>query len=120
MRALSNSDFLQLWERGCGMHPIDQALLALGAALPHLSRASLADWVKVPNVYPAGRLDSDSEGLLLLTDDGALQARIAEPKLLKRSLSASSSGQPSEPSTWRLRPVSSSSSRPCSRWWRWR
>ncbi|HEY6446733.1 MAG TPA: hypothetical protein VIY53_09760 [Acidobacteriaceae bacterium] len=44
MRALSNSDFLQLWERGCGMHPIDQALLALGAALPHLSRASLADW----------------------------------------------------------------------------
>lgn len=44
MRALSNSDFLQLWERGCGMHPIDQALLALGAALPHLSRAALADW----------------------------------------------------------------------------
>ena len=44
MRALSNSDFLQLWERGCGMHPLDQALLALSAALPHLSHASLADW----------------------------------------------------------------------------
>ncbi len=52
----------------------------------HETRASLADWVKLPGVYPVGRLDSDSEGLLLLTDDGALQARIAEPrhKLVKR------------------------------------
>ena len=43
-------------------------------------RAILSDHVKVAGVYPAGRLDYDSEGLLLLTDDGALQARIAEPR----------------------------------------
>lgn len=42
-------------------------------------KRTLADYVPVRDVYPAGRLDTDSEGLLLLTDDGALQARIADP-----------------------------------------
>jgi 23S rRNA pseudouridine2457 synthase len=70
----------------------------------HETRASLGDWVDVPGVYPAGRLDADSEGLLLLTDDGALQARIAEPrhKLVKRYW-AQVEGLPDEAALARLR-----------------
>jgi 23S rRNA pseudouridine2457 synthase len=47
---------------------------------PETGKRTLADFVSVRNVYPAGRLDTDSEGLLLLTDDGALQSRIANPR----------------------------------------
>jgi len=47
---------------------------------PEPGRPTLADYIKTPGVYPAGRLDTDSEGLLLLTDDGVLQARISSPR----------------------------------------
>jgi len=47
---------------------------------PSPGRRTLRDLVDVPDVYPAGRLDADSEGLVVLTADGALQARIADPR----------------------------------------
>jgi 23S rRNA pseudouridine2457 synthase len=43
-------------------------------------RSTLANYIKTQSIYPAGRLDYDSEGLLILTSDGELQARIADPK----------------------------------------
>jgi len=43
-------------------------------------KKTLADFIDIPKVYAAGRLDYDSEGLMLLTDDGKLQAQIAEPR----------------------------------------
>lgn len=67
-------------------------------------RPTLADFVKVPGVYPAGRLDTDSEGLLLLTDDGKLQARIADPRFkLPKTYLVQVEGEPDEAALDKLR-----------------
>jgi 23S rRNA pseudouridine2457 synthase len=67
-------------------------------------RSTLADFVGVPGVYAAGRLDFDSEGLMVLTDDGALQKRISDPRAkLEKTYWAQVEGAPDEPAVARLR-----------------
>lgn len=65
---------------------------------------SLAEFIALKEVYVAGRLDADSEGLLILTDDGKLQARIADPKhKLEKTYWAQVEGLPGEADLERLR-----------------
>lgn len=66
-------------------------------------RLTLADCIDLPGVYPAGRLDFDSEGLLLLTDDGRLQARISQPKSkIPKIYRAQVEGEPDDEQLQRL------------------
>jgi len=71
---------------------------------PEPGKRTLADYVDVRGVYPAGRLDTDSEGLLLLTDDGVLQARIANPRHeLAKVYWAQVEGEPTDDALAQLR-----------------
>lgn len=68
------------------------------------ARATLSACIAVPGVYPAGRLDRDSEGLLLLTDDGRLQARISDPRFkLPKSYLVQVEGEPAQAQLDQLR-----------------
>ena len=67
-------------------------------------RPTLADHVRLPGAYPAGRLDYDSEGLLLLTDDGRLQAGITDPRhALEKTYWAQVEGEPGDDQVAQLR-----------------
>lgn len=71
---------------------------------PHPSRPTLKDYIAQADVYPAGRLDWDSEGLLVLTSDGGLQHRITDPSAkLPKTYWAQVEGVPDEPALRALR-----------------
>jgi 23S rRNA pseudouridine2457 synthase len=68
------------------------------------TRPTLSDYIILPGVYPAGRLDLDSEGLMLLTDDGRLQARIADPRhKMPKTYLVQVEGEPDETALTALR-----------------
>jgi 23S rRNA pseudouridine2457 synthase len=67
-------------------------------------RRTLADFVSTPDVYPAGRLDYDSEGLLLLTDEGALVKRLTDPKYkTRKTYTVQVEGEPGDEHLMQLR-----------------
>jgi 23S rRNA pseudouridine2457 synthase len=67
-------------------------------------RPTLADFLRLPGYYPAGRLDRDSEGLLLLTDDGGLQQRLSDPRFKQpKTYWVQVEGEPDEAALEKLR-----------------
>jgi len=86
---------LLLFNKPCGV---------LSQFTPEAGHRCLADFIPVKGVYPAGRLDADSEGLLLLTDDGRLQKRIADPAhKLPKTYWVQVEGEPAEAALEHLR-----------------
>ncbi|HVA55917.1 MAG TPA: pseudouridine synthase [Gammaproteobacteria bacterium] len=80
--------------------PYDVICQFSGGGIHH----TLADFIPVKGVYPAGRLDTDSEGLVVLTDDGRLQSRISHPRhKLSKMYWVQVEGIPSEGDLERLR-----------------
>jgi hypothetical protein len=77
MRALSNADCLNLWERGSRLHPLDQSLLALGAALPETPYENLADW-------PLGTRNSALAELQCACFGRNLEGQISCPKCTEK------------------------------------
>lgn len=71
---------------------------------PKAARPSLGDFIPVPEVYPVGRLDHDSEGMLLLTNDGWLQHRLTDPRYEHpKTYWVQVEGEPDEAAEERLR-----------------
>ena len=71
---------------------------------PSAGKRTLKDFIPIPDVYPAGRLDADSEGLVILTDDGRFQQAISHPKMrLSKTYLIQVDGEPDEAALRRLR-----------------
>jgi len=71
---------------------------------PSAGKRTLKDFIPIPGVYPAGRLDADSEGLVVLTDDGKLQAAVSDPRhKLAKGYWVQVEGTPAKAALQRLR-----------------